>query len=320
MAGLSARLRTGCRGHGRDRGQLLLVGAFSLALLVVALAMILNGVASGEVLATDRTDVHDARDAVRFEHSVHRGIGGAVEVLNRRNDGSYADLDTALADSVDDWDEAAARGSAAEGVDLSVERVDWERGTRIEQRDSRTFTDANATENWTLASAVGQTRAFEMNVSRTNLSSSCTPECFAVVADDGTDVWRASFTQTASKIDVTVESPTETKTCSVSGASAVVDLSSGTVNDGTCSFPPFADGLGGSYDIGYENGTRADGTYGLVVDVNESGVLGVSPDRYDETAPTASPAVYAVTVSVTYQTPQLAYATELRVVPGETDA
>jgi hypothetical protein len=296
------------------------VGAFSLAVLVVALAMILNGVASGEALATDRTDVHDARDAVRFEHSVHRGIGGAVEVLNRHSDGSYLDLDAALADAVADWDEAAARGSAAEGVDLSVDLVDWEQGTSIEQRGSRNFTDANATDTWTLASGVEQTRAFEMTVSRTNLSSSCTPECFAVVADDGDDAWRASFTRTASGIGVTVESPTETVTCSVSGASAVVDLSSGTVHGESCSFPPFADGLDGPYDIVYEHGTRADGTYGLVVDADESVVSGVSPDRYDGAAPTTSPAVYAVTVSVTYQTPQLAYATELRVVPGETDA
>ncbi|MDS0300159.1 hypothetical protein NDI76_15540 [Halogeometricum sp. S1BR25-6] len=318
MAGLSTRLRT--ERHDHDRGQLLLVGAFSLALLVVALAMILNGVASGEALATDRTDVHDARDVVRFEHSVHRGIGGAVEVLNRRSDGSYADLDAALTDSVGDWDETAARGGAAESVDLSVKLIDWERGTSIEQRGARTFTDANATDTWTLASGVERTRAFEMNVSRANLSSSCTPECFAVVADDGSDAWRASFTQTGSDIDVTVEGPTGTKTCSVSGASAVVDLSSGTVADGTCSFPPFADGLAGPYDVVYESGTRADGTYRLVVDANESAVTGPSPDRYDDVGPTTSPAVYAVTVSVAYQTPQLAYATELRVVPGETDA
>ncbi|ELZ97294.1 hypothetical protein C439_18268 [Haloferax mediterranei ATCC 33500] len=300
---------------GRDRAQLLLVGAFAIAVLVLSLALVLNGAAQTETLATESTDVHDGRDAVRFEHSVRRGVGGTVESVNRRNNTSYADLKDALKTAVNDWDAVAARGSAGEGVSTSVNYRSMERGSRIEQTTTRDFSDATGTENWTLASSVTQTRDYRMNVSRTSLSSDCSSGCFEIVADDGSDTWRASFTEDGSEIEMTVVAPSGTDTCRVAADSAVVNLSAGTMDDGACSFPGFADGLSGPYSISYENGSLGEGTYEQEVDTSVT-----NDTRYAAGGPTVSPSIYSTNVSVTYETPQLMYnTTALRVVPGESD-
>lgn len=300
---------------GRDRAQLLLVGAFAIAVLVLSLALVLNGAAQTENLATESTDAHDGRDAIRFEHSVRRGVAGTVESVNRRNNTSYADLKDALKTAVNDWDAVAARGSAREGVSTSVDYKSMERGSRIEQTTTREFTDATGTENWTLASSVTQTRDYRVNVSRANLSSSCTSGCFEIVADDGSDTWRASFTEDGSEIEMTVVAPSGTNTCRVAADSVVVDLSAGTMADGGCSFPRFADGLSDPYSISYGNGSLGDGTYEQEVDTSVA-----NDTRYAAGGPTVSPSIYSTNVSVTYETPQLTYETaEIRVVPGERD-
>lgn len=316
MASLTAAAPNAASGD-RDRAQLLLVGAFTLAVLVVVLALALNGAAHTENLATERTDVQDGRDAVRFQHSVRRGVGGGVEAVNHRNDTSYNDLRSALEAAVSEWEALATRGSAGESVGISVGLTDdWEKGSRIAQTTVRNFTDAKETANWTLASSVGRTRAFEMNVSRAKLSSSCTSGCFGIVADNGSATWRASVTNNSSAIEVTVDGPTGTDTCRVTADSVVVDFSAGTMADGACSFPGFADGLSGPYNVTYENGSSGNGTYELVVDTDV-----VDDSRYANDAnPSVSPAIYSTNVSLTYQTPRLTYTTVLRVAPGERDA
>jgi hypothetical protein len=316
MAGLRPTGSDGC-----DRAQLLLVGAFALAVLVVALALVTNGAAQTETLATDRTDAGDLRDAVRFRDDVRRGLGGIVDTVNRNGDDDYGALRDDLNASVEEWERLAARGSAGDGVGVSVELTNDpltsdERGSRISQTPEREFTDSNGTANWRLASSVDRTRAFEVNVSRANLSSGC-GGCFTVVAENGTATWRAQFTRGPSEIQVAVDGPTGAETCTIPADSTVVDLSAGTVPDRSCSFPAFAEGLGGPYNITYQNGDAGTGTYALVIDTDEP-LVDDSP--YAATGPSLSRAIYSADVTVRYRTPSLTYTTTVRVTPGDGDA
>jgi hypothetical protein len=162
-----------------------------------------------------------------------------------------------------------------------------------------------------------------MNVSRAQLALSC-GSCFTVVADNGTATWRAEIRNDSGSIEVTVDPPPgagSTETCSVAQNVTVIDFSAGTVDDGACSFPAFAEGLSGGYNISYKSGQNVNGTYQLVVR-KAKGDIDPSPNPYSGSGdPTLTRAVYSADVAFEYRTPQLTYRNTLeKIVPGDRDA
>lgn len=297
-----ARVRAGAD----DRGQLLLVGAFALAVLLVALALVLNGAAATETLATGGGDTSAGSDALAFQRAVDRGMSGLVVSINRNDSGTVSDFEAAVAD----WDDAAARANAEAGVGTTVEVAGTDSGSRIAQDTPRTFTNASGTDDWTLASNVTASRGLALNVSRASLNDSC-PGCFRVVATDGSDSWEARVTNSSNAITVRVENDTTTETCAVVADMAVVDFSAGTLGDTPCDWPTFEDSFGGDYDVRYVNGGEANGTYLWIVDDAD-----VDTAQYGPGGPTVSPAIYTATVDVTYRTPSLTYTVTIAVDPG----
>lgn len=310
MARLSRRGRPGAR------GQILVVGALTIALLLVVLAFALNGAAVTETLATDLDGTHDARDATRFRAAADGAVADLVVTVNRENDSSGAALHAALSAGVADWDRLSARGAAAEGAATEASLAGTTNGSRIRQANAtRPLTDAGGNASWTLAGSAAATRSFRMNLSRPALSATCNAGCFRVVADDGSATWRANFTANATAVTVAVDGPDGTATCAAAGDTVAVDLSRGRLGGEPCPALAFATGLEAPYDVRYVDGHLASGTYTLVVDA------AVPADgRYaTDGSPAVSPALYAATVSVTYRTERLTYAAEFRVVPGEDD-
>lgn len=300
---------------GRDRGQLIVVGGLVLAVLLVALAFTTNGPAVTENLATG-ADGRDGRDALRFRAATDRAVGDLVVAVNRRNDSSVATLDAALSDGVADWDRLAARSQAAEGAATEVTLRETTHRLRANQtNDTRAFTDADGSANWTVVSGVTTTRTYRMNVSRAALARNCSGGCFRVVADNGSATWRASFTANATTVTVTVDAPAGTATCSAATGTVQVNLTAGRLDGDPCPALDVTAALDGDHDLRYRRGDLVRGTYELVV-VDAT----ADETRYaDGGDPALSPSVHAATVSVTYRTPRLVYATEFRVVPGEED-
>jgi hypothetical protein len=95
-----------------------------------------------------------------------------------------------------------------------------------------------------------------------------------------------------------------------------VDLTAGTVDGRPCENLQFAEGLSPPYEIRYRNGANATGTYRLVVNASVAN----DGDYATTGSPSVSPAVYAATVEVTVQDPQLRYANHLDVARGKPDA
>lgn len=307
--------------NGGDRGQLMLVGAVSLAVLLVTLGLILNSVAYSGVLAASDAPGED-RTVVRYQDDVRRGVGGLMVRTNRQNNSSHADLEAALRTNVEAWADLSARHAAARGVGTDVATTDTTNGTRIAQDDgSRNLTDAAGARNWTLATDVTATRQVELDVSSPNgtLGEYGSGEEFRLVVTNGTAEWRMNVTANATGVVVGIRNASGGHAvCQAPSARPEIDVTGGTVGGSECRALVFAEGVSPPYDVRYERADNLTGTYGLVVDNETLASEAGSDDRYaSDGSPYATPAIYSAHVTVDYRTPRLTYRTRVRISPGE---
>ncbi|WP_265111288.1 DUF7261 family protein [Halosolutus halophilus] len=69
------------QGRNRDRGQLILIGAITLAFIILGVVVVFNGVLYTETLSSSATS-QSASDAATTEAEVARGIGCLAENVN----------------------------------------------------------------------------------------------------------------------------------------------------------------------------------------------------------------------------------------------
>jgi hypothetical protein len=303
--------------HRSDRAQLILVTAFALAAISLGLAIIVNSAIFTENLAT-RSENVDSTEALEYRHTTTQLTAEVMEYANTFNSSSEAALWQNVSHGVRAINDYSGIQQSRSGAAIALELNRSTNGSRIFQTDGTDFT-ANGTTSgdWTLATNVEQTRAFEINV------SSFPGNGFAVVVN-GTDEWRAEID--SSGIDV--ERPSgASETCSVTPET--IDLTGATVNgepcpaliDTTTGEPlQFGAGVSGDYAIEFENPDDIEGGYSLVVD--NSSLDAVTNDNYaDDTSPgnnpQVTPAIYSAVVRMEYQTPEIDYRTMVRVAPGE---
>lgn len=306
-----SRLRR-ARASRDDRAQLLLVGAFGIAVFLLAFAGVLNTITYTESLAGSDGTGPSSRDLAAFQEDVRSGVGGALVRINAGT-GTYSEKDTRLDRSVGNWSQGVGRQYLLDSASLDVSLVAADEGSRIAQQSSRNFTNASREPDWTLAMNVTDTRRFRLRLNRSSLvTASCaTGACYEVVVDDGTDTWTVAVNQS----DVLVDGPSTSGRCAVREGPVTVDVTDGTVNGQPCDPLRFAAGLSDDYAIRYRNGDDANGAYRLLVNAS------VADDGNYTTSggPTVAPAVYAADVRLTVQRSQLTYANRIRIARGEPD-
>lgn len=304
---------------GRGRGQILLVAALALGVTFVALALILNSAIFTENLAS-RGQTTGGEDVVEYRDDLRRGVGTVVtaENENATDSDSHSDVRNRVRRAIGDVNGVVTRHRARIGVTTNVSWTSGTDGTRIFQsNETRNFTNVDGDATWTAVESVDATRAFELNVSRSVLSSSCTllTDCFNVSVTDGSSYWNVSMKETASGVEVNIEGG---GSCGpIDEDFVTVDLTAGTVNGTNCPDLSWGDAPTSSgYDIVFNNGDETAGTYSLVVRDTT-----VSATDYDSGAgdPSITDALYAVTVAVDYESPDVTVDTTLRVAPGEPD-
>lgn len=300
----------------RDRrGQLLLVAALGLAVAFVVLAVVLNAVVFTENLATQnhgRTD-----EAVGFQNAADDGVGGLLAAVNDHNNSDYAELNEVFHDGVGAWDENTTLLSASDGRVTETTVVGVENGTQVVQSEPRAFTNETGVGDWDLAPDVEETRRFRMVVSQ---NDSANP--FRTRVSDGTNTWTVRVEENGSETDVLVfDDGTRRAKHTESGDTVEIDLTQGLVNGTEYENWTFAEGVGPSYTISYENGDTASGRYVFVVDRPRTALLDDLPaDHYHSRTsgeyPTTVPGLYRANVSVTLQRSTLTYETHVDVAPG----
>ncbi|WP_435063957.1 DUF7261 family protein [Halobaculum sp. EA56] len=335
MADLRGLIEDGDGDAREDRGQLVLVAGLALAVVLVALVLLANTAIYTENLATRDTGVGE-RNALGFRASVVDGVGGVVD---RENAAEY-DTRSALEENVTAGvvelatllHESAARDAALARVDRStLASVD---GVLVRHRnETREFTSAPGTADWTIAYDTNRTRAFAATVERSSLAStnaSTLDGAFTVeVTSNSTGAtWEAFVYRNRSTGDIAVAtSPAgaagATEVCSVDAPNASVGFTNGTLAGERCPGLDWREGVATAYDLSFRNGTNAAGTYDMTVRGTASllnlvtlndGTLSDDPD-----SPYYVPAVYAVEATIRYRTGELRYVAEIRVAPGEHD-
>ncbi|WP_235681715.1 DUF7261 family protein [Halorubrum salinarum] len=310
-----------------DRGQIILITGLTLAVLFVAVVLLLNTVIYTENLATRGVDAGGA-EAVEFRDGSVEDLAG---ILYREHRNGSANATAPFLASAERYGRTVGGLRARDGVvaDVRVNASTVDSGHFIAQNETdagfRNMTAPDGTTaDWTVAGGVNRTRNYRLTVDSTSVATSA-GAAFTVVADGAGGNWSVSLSNDAADaIDVTVRNETDTVSETFlhdSGENVTIDLTAGTVDGQRFPALVWAEGVQNgsepydSYDVRYENGTEARGTYHLVVDERD----GTSP-LTDSSRPYVVEGIYSVEVEVLHRTPGLTYGDTVRLAPGERDA
>lgn len=327
---------------GRDRGQIILIAAFALAVTFVALALLVNSAIFTENLAS-RGETAGSDGALSMRAMVEENVGHTVEAANRHNHSD--DLQETVERGVRNVSTQAALHHSTSGALVDVTYDDEREGVRIVQEAPDSFTvDGDDTDYQVVGdvervSGANGTRAFRINASDVNADTNAS--AFEVKANESgagatgnENSWRMRvWLDPSDELHVRTlrneSGSTDVETCSVTVAEAPyhVDVTGGTVAGRPCDAlgtgPDgenfhFGSGAGDEYDLYFRNADQIEGTYSMVVH-GEEGLLdlGNIDDLTGGGEPYHTDALYDVTVRYTYETSETRYGTDIRVAPGE---
>lgn len=314
----------------KERGQLILVTGFVLAITLVAIVLLLNTTIYTENIASRGVD-RSPEEAVEFRVSVRESVGELVLSVDDETydqdefEGILANLSRMLERTHSD------RGTIAY-VNNSSFTV--EEGTLIQQtNDTRNFRSdiEDWSSNWTVARDIQKARnvIFTFNIPE-SLSGSA-QNAFHVKLINSTnssDMWSGYFYEGNDTIRFTTStdggSGIGSDVCEVEydNGSATVDMTAGTVEGVTCDGIEWWDGEPPtSYDLRFINVSKATGTFNMTFGNNTE--LNVNTNFY-ASDPSDGPSdvenvLYSTTIPIRYQTATLSYEINITVAPGEPD-
>ncbi|MFC7251037.1 hypothetical protein ACFQJ5_14470 [Halomicroarcula sp. GCM10025324] len=335
-----------------DRGQIILIAAFALAVTFVALALIVNSAIFTENLAS-RGETGGSDDALEVRAMAEASVGEAIFAANVHNTSTTTTLENGVKAGIGETTDQLELQHVTGGALVEVRLVPGSPvyGSRIVQNESggRTFEDNDLSGDgeWQVVTRLERdsdqhnaTRAFKMNVSTLPDSG----DAFVVTANGtrGEPTWEMRLYSASDGdvdagedviVEVTTPSGSESCTHQAEHPYVHVDVTGGTVAGEPCDAlrqgltdvdgffdGRFAHGVGDErYNITYENGGEVVGNYSLV-----TRSTGTNPTPNLNTtvglSPYATDAIYSLSVQFTYETSEVQYDTRIRVAPGEPDA
>lgn len=307
----------------RDRGQLLIITAISLAVLLVLMALALNTAVYGVIHVGGADDnLREERNAVRYEDSVRRGVADLIPAVNDVTAAGYDTLRTNLSREVADWSRLSGQQESMDGIatNATLANASFETGV-VHDNESRAFTNRSDAANWTVADNLTGVDHFEMQINRPRLvnTSDCSAEgtCFELTANGG--AWKLTAYRTNQTVVIRIDA-TDSATCETTDPPVAVNLTDGSFNHTDCSgktFTPVDEETTAPYTLQYANADNINGTYELRGEgrVDESDYYAADSGA----SPRIAPRLTAANVTVTYRSSDLHYRTTIRVDPGETD-
>ena len=302
-----------------DRGQLLLAGAFVLAVALIGLTLVLTSGGYTTTLASQDNAVERGADAITVRESVVSDLGHHLERANSKY-GSLSDRESAFRAVVPAVGSGVRNQSAQRGrlVELSDSgSVATDDGFRIEQTaddDFDRFSAAGALER-TLASDV---RARNVTFVFSEVPSG-SPFTIEFDVSGSADSWFVELIESGSGFDVTVRDSagSYSQTCTRPGKSddMTVDISTATVDGRHCPALEAIDTDSRRYDVVFD-GNRDDTSGRFRVTVDD---LQVSRETTYIAQPNIDPVevVYSARVPFRYHSASVDYRTDLRIAPGE---
>jgi len=325
----------------RDRGQIVLLAAFALAVAFVVLALVVNSAIFTENLAT-REEVAGSDDALDHRYEVQTNVEELILAANANN--SY---DGDLEPNIESMGEEGRDQQATLGRIANVKDVQLADGIKIAQDQPRNFTSNETSEDWTVAKDVEKIRNLQMNVTDLDDLPDWDPlnpiplDPFQLAVSNSSVEWNMTVSDeidlSGGDIAITVQTPDgDTASCErdIDGEYATIDVTGGLVNGTACpALSQLDDGtemwLGTGvepdpeYEIEFRNGDEINGTYSFIVDggatEGNEDYFGDPPDEpyYKDGTDLDNTVIYSVDLTYEYYTPSVGYETDIRVAPGE---
>lgn len=315
------------RSRHSERGQLILIGALGLAIVLLGLAVVFNSVVLAD--ETSSAAIESEVDSVGvFNKHVRKDVRTLTVHVNHRqvygNPNAQAKLNGSLRANVSEYGRVLATTYAADsGTQANASFVRRnETGVRIVQAEDGTFEDSGGTDDWTPVggSSPGaypgerEVGWFVMNVNATQTSDRTQDSFTILIEGDGGENVSLELNQNASTEGVEsaldVDSNVSTGangsvTCLASGDRVLLDVVAGRCVNEDGKVVPTVEDLQAPYSIEFENGTDGYGKYSIVTapDASASYTCGASP-----TFPCTTPVAWSIEVDVTYRTDDLSYA------------
>jgi len=323
---------------GSDRrGQLLLVGAVTLAIIILGLSVVVN-----TVLFTENVGTGEARvEAPAIEEFSFEAQKSARSLMLRLNAADRTDtlpeVNTRISDQITTYSDAAARSYASSGtvfVDIAYNES-LDEGTRIVQGTDRKFTYPDGGSNVSDWDPVNQGLASRnpadlgwmiLNVDLRNTSGD---QATLQITSEAGENLEYQFNRSGGgngpelRVDVSgsaVSDPDPVACGSVSGR-VLLDLRTGEAFSSDCTFDGINE-IDGPYErIRITNGDNLAGQYDIIVNENDSSseVIGYDdgsgPKAWDrdctsgDRGPCISPVVWQGQIDLTYRSTDVNFAT-----------
>lgn len=320
-----------------QRGQMILIAAFILAIAFVVLALVVNSAIFTENLAT-RDDVAGSHEALEYRAEVVGSVGALIESANADPSMGSTEVIASIDENISSQ---AGFDQSALGHVVGLSYAGETAGKRIAQDNgTRNFTDTAGQEDWVLAEDVSNTRNIKFNITEV--------ESLPIIEDDLDFQFHLNDTSDPDTVewemdveydgfnDVTVQVTNGltglTATCSREwdGTSLEIDVTGGTVGGEPChaldrdeNGEPlwFGAGVDTEYQLEFVDANAAMGTYSMVIEddasssVSDNLVDGHDPDEpYKQT----NDILYSVDVEYMFHTSQVGYETTIEdIAPGE---
>lgn len=308
-----------------DRGQLLLVGAFVLAVALIGLTVVINASTQTTTVAGNGGASVNGGDAVAAREAAERNVGSLLWTLNRGGVEPTGDLDKWFAKNVSYLGNGTRTYGARRGqfVNVTVAMYDnvVEPGTRV-----------TGPVDESLPSLSPSVRARNATFLVTDVPRDEEDQMeFSVRSRSGTDYWQmyVNSSGTGGLDDVVVGTigrvdfiNREPRQCTfddalpvrINPADATVVTKYGTPQE-TSRYCPALDRFGSGdsfdvYDISLGASNDFSGEYSLLVNESESSVAAPPGGS-------AVPVIYNATVRFRYRSPTVVYETDIRVAPDE---
>ena len=299
---------------GNDRGQLILVGAVAIALVLLGLVLVVNTALFTQVVGSEGT-VETAKDGGITGHEVGETIASVASSRNveygqtASNKSGIVDLE-AIADLEPIFQNRTVDSGGA-FVSVDYDRM-VEEGTLVAQNQTGEFTDANGVPTWQPVplSNPGDVGGIFMTI---DYAASGTGDPFTVYVDavGGPNRSITITPQTGDQIDITTSTGTTCSNVPVTSNTVRIDVTQGHVlEDRECQFDLFA-GTQPDYTVTFSNGDEVSGTYQLVTD---SDLMGALVFDSDDDQPTPTEAIWSFEYSYSYRTTSTTVETESRVI------
>lgn len=307
------------RSLGSDhRGQLLLVGAVAISLVIVMLALVVNTVLFTQNAGGERVSAEvDGVEEFTFEAAkTSRSVLLRVNHQARNRTASELLTDTTLA--VGNYSDALARSYAtARTVSVDVSYVETTRnGTRIIQPTDRNYTEPSSkASTWDVIPLSDETNIgwYLLNVDLVNTSANHGK--ISVTGDNSNTIdyyLNRSDGGNGNNLTIIANSPGgyETEKCQATGGRVLVDLLDGEGSFGRCSFAGIDEQLEPPYRVRIDGGNRIRGKYAIVTKAEWPHSIGPAGNEFDA-CPSGevckTPAVWNGTVDLSYHSRTLQY-------------